>query len=63
MGIWLTCTTIKNLINTMKTLSIDCNEFYHQTFLLLYFSANINKNISLIYTKGIATKKKARKMR
>jgi len=47
----------------MKTLSRDCNEFYHQTFLLLYFSANINKNISLIYTKEIATKKKARKMR
>jgi hypothetical protein len=45
----------------MKTLSRDCNEFYHQTFLLLYFSANINKNISLIYTKGIATKKKLEK--
>jgi len=46
--------TTRNLTNTNRTpiifLLVDCSEFYRQTFSLL----NIDKNISLINTDGIA---------
>lgn len=44
---------------------IDCGEIYRQIFPSLYQSVNTNKNISLVYTEGIAVReeriKKTRK--
>ena len=48
----------KNLANTNKNTdgifsSVDCGEFYRQTFLSLYPSVNTDRNILSVYTEGI----------
>jgi hypothetical protein len=41
--------------------SVDCDEFYRWNYPSLYPSVNTNRNISLIYTDGIAVRKRKNK--
>jgi len=56
----------KNLTNTNENtnkifLLVDFDEFYRRTFSSLYLSVNTDRNILLVYIKGIAMGKEGKK--